>query len=143
MDSGNEFEAAEKLFSLYVQSVVISAADRLAAVKRDYMRVVYYDGQIADFKISSFGNTLNLKFAKLQPAVDAPSPPSRLSKIIREGACGPGKSSFTTRTTYDTGYWGDVQGTRPNPDGGLPIVYITSNWISTGFVTITTRETCK
>lgn len=143
-DSNNEYEAAEQLFKLYVQSTIVSPADRLRSVKHDFLRVVYWDGQIADFKINNFNNSLNLKFRKLQPTVDAKADPGRVVEKINKKSCtGKGAQYMVNHITYDTGYWGDVQGTRPNPDGGLPIVYIVSDWISTGSVTVTETETCK
>ncbi|WP_269630055.1 hypothetical protein [Pelomonas sp. BJYL3] len=141
-DARSDYDGAEDVFTALVQPAITSPAARINAIKNDYLRVIYYDNKIADFKITGFDLHLNLRFVKLQPSADAPAPPGRVASKAVEGKCGAGASFFTTRTTYETGYWGYSWTDPVVPGPPLPMT-ATPKWISTGQVTEVTRETCK
>lgn len=73
-DRSAEFEAANKIASMYVQYRTPLAITRFY---KDIVYVVYFDGQIAKFKMISAADSIRLRFESVVPAV--PRTASRIS----------------------------------------------------------------
>ncbi|MCE4535655.1 hypothetical protein LXT12_00060 [Pelomonas sp. P7] len=128
-DSGNEYEAAQKLANMYLAPALNTPVAIYRALRDDYVRVVYYDGQIADFKIKRWPSTMPVDFDKTVPTVDTKRKPA--SGGGGKDYCRNGKSY----TDYRTGYWG-VESDGPTSGPPAPLVTITVRWISTGVQTV-------
>lgn len=127
-DSGNEYEAAQRLANLYLSAPLADAATRRKALKSGLMRVVYYDGQIADFRIRRWPSTVPVDFYK---TVSSANDSDFDGSSARENYC------TTHSTSINTGYWGSSAYLDSNSNW-----QIWGGWISTGTVTISSKINC-
>jgi hypothetical protein len=135
-DAGAEYETAVKIFQIYVLPALVSPADRVKAIKNDYVRVVYYDGQIADFKIKRIPSFVPLEFFRTVPSANHKQ--VNYQAWLQRNDCG------SKRITYQTGYWGSsAEIFPPKEEGQLESVVVTAKWISTGSYVDHERADCK
>jgi hypothetical protein len=110
------------------------------AIRSDYVRVVYFDGQIYDYKIELWPSSSPLGDPKKMPAANSPgriSPADRLREKRAEEKCRRGENSFFS---YDTGYWGStVTQDSANPN----IIVHAVNWVFTGTVVVRDYQDCR
>ncbi len=129
-DAGAEYEGANKIAQVYLAPALNTVAKISKALKEDYVRVVYYDGQIADFKVKRWPSTIPLDFDKTVATVDTPHVAPGATALISGPRCYvPGE--FFRTLTYNTGYWGQTATATQN------VVTIVATWVDTGFVSVT------
>ena len=133
-DAEAEYEGANKVAQIYLAPVLNTPQKIEKAIKEDNIRVVYFDGQIAEFKIARWPSTIPLDFKtklssanqQTKPYYIALSPKSCFGD--KGGSGGSGSSA-----TVNTGYWGSYQWwDNESQTGGT-----TATWISTGTYTYT------
>lgn len=66
-DRETEWHGAIKIAQICLAPVLNNPAAIVKAIRDDYVRVVYYDGQIADFKITKWPSFIPLDFDKWFP----------------------------------------------------------------------------
>lgn len=134
-----EWAGANRIAQIYLAPVLNTPIAIARAIRDDYIRVVYYDGQIVDFKIKRWPSTIPIEFDKQVPSVDTPRlSASALADIRRrQTACMSGESGGGSAYTvsYTTGYWGSKVEDNPATGG----VIITASWINTGTVSVSIR----
>jgi hypothetical protein len=131
MDSETEYSAAEKIAGIYLSPVLNTPAAIQKAIKDDFIRIVYYDGQIADFKIRRWPSTVPVDFIETVPTVDT----KRLTESQLEEVDRRNNSCLVNVYTFSlpTGYWGvSYDYADPPAEGMLPTLIISTSWVSTG-----------
>ena len=130
LDQENEWEAAYTLSALYLwNSKTLSDAIKKSILgSDDVIRVVYADGQIADFTavdMTTAGIRLKKKIASAAAQdYDSPTADRRCAA----------KMSGLNSISIDTGYYGTIDNSEVEDDGTIDIV---GGWIDTGTVSYT------
>lgn len=128
-DAESEYEAANKISQIYLAPILTTPSKIAKAIRNDYLRVAYFDGQIADFKIKRWPSSNSLEFTKKVP--NANEKP-RVVYVPDTRGC----SKYTK--VINTGYWGVSY-----PDtGDSGLVITNAAWVSTGPVIIA-GDSCK
>jgi hypothetical protein len=129
MDQETEWEVAYVLASMYLwKSTSLTDAVKKSIIGNDdVIRVVYADGQIADFTAAD----MTTAGMRLKQKVSTISSKDYFSPTADERCAA--HMSGQNSITLDTGYYGTI-GWDDGPDGE---VITTGGWIGTGTVTIT------
>ena len=126
-DQAAEFEGASKVAGIMLAGLLNTPAKIVKAVKGDSIRIVYSDGQIADFRIARWPSTDPLVFTQ---KLSSGNIPIRTASSDPTGECVPGTGQNAgVEIGYATGYYG--QSGSQAPDG---TVTITGYWVDTGTV---------
>lgn len=135
IDMENEYQAANTIANTYMALPLSDAAKKAKIMANDFVRIVYYDGQIADFKIKRFPSFAPLTFDSKVPTVTTPHlSQSQLDDIDRRNnTC----VSISYSISYDTGYWGQDATYSNDGSGDLSHVTVTAFYVSTGSVSRT------
>lgn len=123
-DAISSYEGAQKVAGIYLAPLLRDPITIAKAIRNDYVRIVYYDGQIADFKIRRWPSTDPLEFDKVVPSINTKRLPAR-------DECRNGKVAIE----YSTGYWG-AEFDGPSSGAPAPRVTTVARWIDTGKVTV-------
>jgi hypothetical protein len=127
-DASAEYSGANRLAGIYLAPLLNTPAAIRQANKGDFVRIVYMDGQIADFRIKRWPSTNPLDFDSTVPTVNSRHLTEQQDSE-RERAmnsCAGGSSSYTLY--LETKYLGSI--TESDGNGGLTV---TGSWISTGY----------
>jgi hypothetical protein len=102
------------------------------AIKEDAIRVVYYDGQVAEFKIARWPSSYPLEFeTKLASANQQTRPYYVMTASSTCYGDRGGSGGTSTPITVETGYWGVTYWW----DNAAQIGGTTASWIGTGTFT--------
>lgn len=128
-DAVAEYGGANKLAQIYLAPALNTPAAIAKAIKNDFVRVVYYDGQIADFKIKRWPSTIPVDFDSTVPTVTTVHLSDAQVEDIdaRNNRC----QSISYSISYDTGYWGQY-----GTNNGSTVT-ITAYYVDTGTRTMT------
>lgn len=85
-DSISAYEGAQKVAVFYLNPLLRDPLVAAKAIRNDYIRIVYYDGQIADFKIKRWPSTDPVEFDKVVPSVNTKRLPASRDEC-RNGKC--------------------------------------------------------
>lgn len=127
-DTIEEYEAAYALASIYLwkNTSMTDAFKKSIIGNKDLIRVVYADGQIADFTAADM-TTAGMRLKQKVSSVTTKDYVS-LTADQRCAAIMAGRNSIT----FDTGYWGTIS----SEATGDNEITTTGGWISTGSVTV-------
>lgn len=127
-DASAEYDGANRVARIYLAPILNTPAKIAKAIKEDSIRVVYFDGQIAEFKIARWPSTIPLDFSQKVSSSNQQTIPAYLRDYLRLTCGGSGGRTVTVQT----GYWG----TRWEVNGST-VTVIGGSWISTGSFTYT------
>lgn len=132
-DQSAEFAGAKKLAGIYLTPLLNTAAKIRAANKGDYIRVVYADGQIADFRIRRWPSSDAIDFDSLMPSANSKHlSEEQLDDFERRMNACSGGAQGAYSVLYPTGFWGSS--VTDLDDGG---VLVTGFWVDTGLQSYT------
>ena len=132
-DQEINFPGAEALAAIYLPALLNSPAAMAKNVGHSYFRVIYWDGQIADFKIARFPSGAPLEFSqKVSSATQQHLSDQDRADAVNSAPCG------ALTVSIPTGYFGSFF---------VPGEMITiGSWVDTGFMTINVglaRRNCR
>lgn len=135
-DMETDYAGANRLANISLAGTLNTPAKITKALKEDYFRVMYADGNFVDFRIRRWPSAQPLDYYDIATSKDQ----KRLSEdmeVRRQYAeCMMGAySSGWTEIWVPTGYWGWTSETEPSPDG-FGRVTTTGGWIDTGGVAV-------
>lgn len=127
-DASAEYEGAQKIAGIYLAPQLNTPIAIYNAIKNDYIRIIYADGQIADFKIKRWPSTMPVEFSRKMPAANSAHLDPTSDLMLMKASCLP--ANQTTTITVRTGYWGSDAYLDTNGNWN-----ITGGWVDTGSMT--------
>jgi hypothetical protein len=118
-----EYQAAQSLARIYLAPILITPQKIYDAIENDYIRVVYYDGQIYDYKIQHWPSSRPVGApTRMSTATQIHLSP-RYQQALHD--CNMGRTTHES-VTLNTGYWGVQEIHYADRDE------LSTAWVSTG-----------
>lgn len=127
MDSTAEFEGANKTANIYLAKILNTPLKIAKALREDSVRIVYFDGQIAEFRISRWPSTNPLDFSEKLSSANQQTRPRYIAQERDAASC---FGDYSSPISVQTGYLGSR--VEWDSNGTATII---GTWINTGIFT--------